>query len=122
MTVGERIKARREELGWTQQELAERLGKKSKTSVCRIEKNMEDLTNTRLLAYAKALGIPVADLVRDAEEQMVFNLTDEEKDLITKFRRIDSVSKKNVVGLVEIAYKDSIERKKELLESLKEEA
>lgn len=110
MTVGERIKARREELGWTQQELAERLGKKSKTSVCRIEKNMEDLTNTRLLAYAKALGIPVADLVRDAEEQMVFNLTDEEKDLITKFRRIDSVSKKNVVGLVEIAYKDSIER------------
>ena len=120
MTVGERIKQRREELGWTQQELAEKLGRKSKTTVCRIEKNMEDLTNTRLMAYAKALGIPIADLVRDAEDQISFSVSDDEKDLIEKFRKIDPVSKKNVVGLVEIAYQDYLNRKKVVSKSLKE--
>ena len=55
MTIGERIKNRREELGLTQQELAERLGNKSRASVSTVEHNKEDMTITRIRQYAEAL-------------------------------------------------------------------
>lgn len=55
MTTGERIKQRRTELGLTQLELAQRLGNKSRASVCTVEKDKEDLTTTRIQQYAKAL-------------------------------------------------------------------
>ena len=55
MTIGERIKQRRIELGLTQEELALRLGNKSRASVCTVEKNKEDLTTTRIRQYAEAL-------------------------------------------------------------------
>ena len=55
MTVGERIRQRRLELGLTQTQLANRLGNKSKVSVCTVEKDREDLTTDRIRKYAKAL-------------------------------------------------------------------
>ena len=55
MTIGERIKNRRIELGLTQEELARRLGNKSRASVCTVEKDKEDLTTTRIRQYADAL-------------------------------------------------------------------
>lgn len=55
MTIGERIKIRRKELGLTQEELAHRLGNKSRASVCTVENDKEDLTTTRIQQYADAL-------------------------------------------------------------------
>lgn len=55
MTTGQRIKQRRKELGLTQEELAKRLGNKTRASVCTVEKDKEDLTTTRLSQYAEAL-------------------------------------------------------------------
>lgn len=57
MTIGERIKQRRLELGLTQTELANRLGNKSRVSVCTVEKDKEDLTIERIKKYAKALEV-----------------------------------------------------------------
>ena len=57
MTIGERIKERRKELGLSQQELADRIGVTSRTSVCTVEKDREDLTLERLRRYADALGV-----------------------------------------------------------------
>ena len=55
MTIGERIKQRRLELGLSQEELAKRLGNKSRASVCTVEKDREDLTTDRIRKYAEAL-------------------------------------------------------------------
>ena len=63
MTIGERIKLRRKELGLTQEELALRLGNKSRASVCTVEKDKEDLTTTRIRQYAEALETTPAYLM-----------------------------------------------------------
>lgn len=55
MTIGERVKLRRQQLGLTQQELAKRLGNSSRASICTIEKDREDLTTTRISKLAVAL-------------------------------------------------------------------
>ena len=55
MTIGERIKQRRLELGLSQEDLAKRLGNKSRASVCTVEKDKEDLTTDRIRKYAEAL-------------------------------------------------------------------
>jgi len=57
MTIGERIKKRRQELGMTQGELAEKLGNGSRASVCTVEKDREDLTLDRVRRYADALNV-----------------------------------------------------------------
>ena len=56
MTTGERIKLRREQLGMTQAELAEKMGYKSRAAICNVEKDKEDLTTTRIKKYAEALN------------------------------------------------------------------
>lgn len=55
--IGLRIKKRREELGLSQQELAERMGLKSKSTICKIEKGDDNLTTPIIIRYAKALEI-----------------------------------------------------------------
>lgn len=63
MTIGQRIRARRKELGLSQEELAHRLGNKSRASVCTVEKDKEDLTTTRIRQYAEALDCSPAYLM-----------------------------------------------------------
>lgn len=53
--LGLRIKQRRTELGLSQEELAERLGLKSKTTICKIERGDDNLTTDRIRRYAEAL-------------------------------------------------------------------
>lgn len=55
MTTGERIKARREELGMTQMELAEALGYTSKTTIAKIESGANELKQKMIVKIAKAL-------------------------------------------------------------------
>lgn len=63
MTIGERIKQRRLELGLSQEDLAKRLGNKSRASVCTVEKDKEDLTTDRIRKYAEALETTPAYLM-----------------------------------------------------------
>ena len=63
MTTGERIKKRRLELGLSQEELAHRLGNKSRASVCTVENDKEDLTTDRIRKYADALETTPAYLM-----------------------------------------------------------
>ena len=67
MTVGERIRNRRMELGMTQEELAFKLGYKSRSSVNKVELS-NDLTLKTVRAYAKALSIDPLKLMGLQEE------------------------------------------------------
>lgn len=55
MTIGERIKKRRTELGMSQQELAEKTGYTSRSSINKIELNQRNLTQSKIKTIADAL-------------------------------------------------------------------
>ena len=55
MKIGERIKYRREQLGLSQDELARRLGYKSRSSINKIENDASGLPQTKIVAIANAL-------------------------------------------------------------------
>ena len=55
MTIGDRIKSRRIELGYTQELLATKLGYKTKGSIAKIENGEQSLTPERLYYIAKVL-------------------------------------------------------------------
>ena len=63
MTAGEKIRQIREEKGITQDELATRLGLKSRSSVSKIEMSGDNISTKAVLAYAKALGVLPSDIV-----------------------------------------------------------
>ena len=57
MTIGERIKARRQELKMSQREMASRLGYTDHTTLTRIEAGKIDLPQSRLMKIAEVLGV-----------------------------------------------------------------
>lgn len=69
-TLGLRIKQKRIELGLTQEELAFKLGYKSKSTINKIELGKNDLHQTKLLAFAEALNTTPAFLLGIEKERM----------------------------------------------------
>ena len=57
MTVGQRIREKRIELGLTQEELATKMGYSGKTSVSAAEKCGDNITTTKVSKFADALGV-----------------------------------------------------------------
>lgn len=84
--VGDKIRERRIELGMTQEELANKMGFKSKTTVTKVENNINDVNQKRIVEYAKALNTTPAYLMgwedddnQDQLEIMVEQITGEHK-------------------------------------------
>ncbi len=82
-SIGERIYNRRKELGLTQQDLADRLGYKSKSSINKIEIGKNDLPQKKILEFAHALNTTPRYLMGWEEEE---NQNSSIVPLITIFR------------------------------------
>ena len=54
-TVGENIARKRKELGWTQEELASRMGYKSKSTINKIELGVNDIPQSKVAKFAEVL-------------------------------------------------------------------
>lgn len=63
LTIGEKIKLRREQLGISQTELAELMGYSGKTSISKIESRGNDLTMNTIKKFARALDMSVNELI-----------------------------------------------------------
>ena len=63
MTIYERIKKLRENLGMSQQELAEKVGFKTASAVNKIELGLRDINQTKIIAFSKALNVTPAYLM-----------------------------------------------------------
>lgn len=61
--VGTNIKSRREELGITQEDLAKKMGYKSKSTINKIEMGINDITQSKIIAFAEVLGTSAAHLM-----------------------------------------------------------
>ena len=62
-SVGERIRERRTELNMTQEELAHKLGYKSRATINKIELGVNDIMRSKVEAFAKALQTTPAYLM-----------------------------------------------------------
>lgn len=69
MKIGERIKSRREQLEMSQDELARRLGYKSRSSINKIENDASGLPQSKIVAIANALQTTPAFILGWEETQ-----------------------------------------------------
>lgn len=70
--IGSRIKKRRVELGMSQDELAEKMGYKSRSTIAKIEKGTNDVVQSNIVKFADILNTTIAYLMgwgEDAEEE-----------------------------------------------------
>lgn len=114
MTIGERIKHRREELGMTQDELAHKLGYKSRSSINKIELNLYNLKQSKIKAIADALGTTPSYIMGWDEEANIQKVQKEveiseliEKvygketlEMLSMFSRLDSVDKTVITSTI----------------------
>lgn len=68
--IGKRIKEKREQQGITQEELASRLGYKNKSSIAKIETGANDIVQSKVVEFAKALNTTVAFLMGWSDEHL----------------------------------------------------
>lgn len=121
--IGIIIKKRREELGLTQEELARKLGYKSKSTINKIEMGINDISQTKVVAFASALDTTPAYLMGWTSNPNVSSLkgkitpisvleckTDDEKNLLLSYRTLSTPNKKKVLsycnGLADIEKAD----------------
>jgi repressor LexA len=80
MTIGERIKEKRKEKGWTQRELAAKMGYSHHSTLARIETGQVDVSQTRIVQFAEVLGVSIAYLMGWIEEE-----TEKKNDTLADF-------------------------------------
>ncbi|MFR7590265.1 MAG: helix-turn-helix domain-containing protein [Longibaculum sp.] len=77
MAIGSRIRKRREEMGMSQEELAKKLGYKSRSTINKIEKDINDITQSKILEFAKVLHTTPAYLMGwESDELTIENRPD----------------------------------------------
>lgn len=81
--IGDKIKARRLELGWSLRELSRRMGYANQSTVARIEKGEIDIPQSKVVKFAEVMGTSVAFLM-DWEEVQKNN--DTITDAVLKMR------------------------------------
>lgn len=94
--IGKRIKQKREELKITQEELAVKLGYKSKTTIAKIENGTNDIVQSKVVEFAKALNTTVAYLMGwdDNEKQEDIETVASVLDLVYNDKNIQLITEK----------------------------
>ena len=114
-TVGDNISIIRKRLGWTQEELATKMGYKSKSTINKIELGINDIPQSKIVKFAEVLGTTPAHLMgweeNSALNLQLFNdsspeepqLSEGEKMLLELFRRIPEGQQQLVLQMIRAA-------------------
>ena len=115
--IGQNIKRMRELKGWSQEQLARMMGYKSKSTINKIEKNVNDVNQTTLDKFAKVFKCDTTDLLvesfatpeefelawhRSGGGRHPLKLSDLEHEMVLAYRAKDSKTKENVLKLLDI--------------------
>lgn len=95
--IGKRIKEKREYLGITQEELAQKLGYKNKSTIAKIENGTNDIVQSKVIEFAKALETSVAYLM-GWEDNLTKTNTDLIVDMLSDKDLADHVAKLNILS------------------------
>jgi transcriptional regulator with XRE-family HTH domain len=96
ISLGQRIKNRRIELGLTQEELGKMVGYKSRTTVNKVELGISSLNESKILAFAKALNTTPAYIMGWNEPT-----TKEENELISLINQLNEEEIKELSNFVD---------------------
>lgn len=89
MTIYDRIRKRRDELGMSQQELADKTGYKSRSAINKIELGLRDISQSKIESFANALQTTPAYLMGWEDELSKSDNSPDESfyDYYTKARK-----------------------------------
>ena len=97
--IGERIKEARLRNDWSQEELAKKMGYKSKSTINKIELGINDVTQKKVAKFAEVLGVPISFLM-DWGRVEIFTgtavlkaVTPEEERLLESFEKLNEEGK-----------------------------
>ena len=76
--IGTRIMERRQQLGLTQEELAYRMGYKTKSAINKIELGINDVSQSKVVKFAEALNTSIAYLMGWEEQKEKPTVNDDE--------------------------------------------
>lgn len=99
-TIGENIRRARVAMGWSQDELAQRLGYKSRSSINKIETGINDIPQSKVGDFVRVLGVSHAYLLGLVDEE-----TQVKSDIIARIAlrlRTDEAFRKAVECLYEL--------------------
>lgn len=110
-TIGNNILQKRKELGMTQEELAKRLGYKSKSTINKIEMGINDVPQSKIVKFAEVLCTTPAYLMGWKENTEKENpsdalkLTEGEMMLLELFRQFPEESQKMYLEVLRASLK-----------------
>lgn len=84
-TIGQKIFERRQQLGLTQEELAYRMGYKTKSAINKIELGINDVSQSKVIRFAEVLNTSVAHLMGWEDEKTVTVDSDDLDELDLEF-------------------------------------
>ena len=65
--IGQKIRKLRQDMGMTQEELAHKMGYKSKSTINKIEHDVHDVNQTTLIKFSQVLGVEPNYFIEDIE-------------------------------------------------------
>ena len=120
-TVGENILLMRKRLGWTQEELATKMGYKSKSTINKIELGINDIPQSKIVKFAEVLGTTPAHLMGWVEESQENNppekleLSEGEKMWLELYHRVSDETRDVLINMMDSFDKASPETQQILL-------
>lgn len=108
-TIGDNILNRRKALGMTQEELAKRMGYKSKSTINKIELGINDIPQGKISKFAEVLLTTPTHLMGWEEEEEVNNthdkrtLTEGEELLLDLFNQLTVENQEVILNWMKIA-------------------
>lgn len=100
MTIGDRIKQLREEKKMSQDELARAVGYKSRSTVGKIELGKMDITQSSIVAIAKALSTTPGYLMGWEDENGNANAQSETAEFIKLFSQLPEDKQLLVINII----------------------
>lgn len=109
--IGNNIARKRKELGWTQEELATRMGYKSKSTINKIEMGINDIPQSKVAKFAEVLGTTPAYImgwteeieknpIGMAERHFEILIDEDISEIFEDFKKLDSKEKQIVKNLI----------------------
>lgn len=111
MEIGEKIRNRRMELGWSQRDLADKMGYTNNSTIAKIEQGKVDVTQSRVIQFSKVLGVSIAYLMdwdTGAKKPSLdkLTLTEGELLLLDLFRQVPEKKQDLVLDMIRTALKN----------------
>lgn len=109
-TIGNNILLLRKQLGWSQEELAKKMGYKSKSTINKIELGKNDIPQSKIVHFANVLGTTPAFLM---------GWSDEEKITVAEADNSMSKSKRQLIDFAKNCTEEQAEQFLKMLEMMK---